>query len=223
MVTRREIWASILFLVLLMGSLLAVVGTARALLGIPVSSPYIVFFLSLFEVSLLLPPWLVIVIRRRGRWTDLGFRPFHPLFLGLAGGFLSLSFLINLLWSLLLTPLGLEVQPEILPLFGEGLRGLVLALITAGLIAPLAEETFFRGFLFAVLRGYQGPLRAMITTALLFTLFHLTPTAFVPLFFLGCFLALLYHLSGSLWPGILLHATMNSLAIVISYLAPRPL
>jgi len=219
LVTRREIVGSVLFVALLMGGLLLLVGLCSTFLQLPpLSIPLLV---SAFEAALLLPPWLIIIRGRRGGWSHLGFRGFHPAYLLLAGGLLFVSFVINLLWSLLLAPFGLETQPQVLPIFGGGLEGLILALVAGSLIAPLAEETFFRGFLFANLREHQGPLRAMVTTALLFTLFHLTPTAFVPLFFLGCFLTLLYHLSESLLPSILLHATMNTLAFTLSYLVER--
>lgn len=219
MVTRREILGSVLFIALLMGGLLLLVGVATPFLQLPPLS--ITLIVSAFEAALILPPWLIIIRGHRGSWGHLGFRGFHPAYLLLAGGLLFASFVINLLWSLLLAPFGLETQPEVLPIFGSGLQGLVLALVAGSLIAPLAEETFFRGFLFANLREHHGPLRAMVITALLFALFHLTPTAFVPLFFLGCFLALLYHLSESLLPSILLHATMNTLAFALSYLVER--
>lgn len=219
MASRREILGSVLFITFLMGGLLLLVGLAATFMQLPPLS--IALLVSAFEAALLLPPWLIIIRGHRGSWAHLGFRRFHPGYLLLAGGLLFVSFLINLLWSFLLAPFGLETQPEVLPIFGGGVRGLILALVAGSLIAPLAEETFFRGFLFASLREHQGPLKAMVTTALLFTLFHLTPTAFVPLFFLGCFLALLYHLSDSLLPSILLHATMNTLALTLSYLAER--
>lgn len=220
MATRRELLGSVLFIVLLMGGLLLLVAVVTPFLQLPPLS--ITLLLSAFEAVLLLPPWLIIIRSRRGSWSHLGFRGFHPGYLLLAGGLLFVSFFINLLWSLLLAPFGLETQPQVLPIFGGGLRGLILALVAGSLIAPLAEETFFRGFLFANLRGHQGPFKAMVTTAFLFALFHLTPTAFVPLFFLGCFLALLYHLSESLLPSILLHATMNTLALILSYLVESP-
>jgi len=219
MATRREILGSVLFIALLMGGLLLLVGVATPFLQLPPLS--ITLLVTAFEAALLLPPWLIIIKRHRGSWAHLGFRGFHPGYLLLAGGLLFVSFVINLLWSLLVAPLGLETQPEVLPIFGGGLQGFILALVAGSLIAPLAEETFFRGFLFANLREHQGLLRAMVTTALLFALFHFTPTAFVPLFFLGCFLALLYHLSKSLLPSILLHATINTLAFALSYLVER--
>jgi membrane protease YdiL (CAAX protease family) len=219
LVTRREILGSLLFIALLMGGLLLLVGVITPFLQLPSLS--ITLLVTTFEAALLLPPWLIIIRGHRGSWSHLGFRRFHPAYLLLAGGLLLVSFIINLLWSLLLVPFGLETQPEVLPIFGGGSQGLILALVAGGLITPLAEETFFRGFLFANLREYHGPLRAMVTTALLFALFHFTPTAFVPLFFLGCFLALLYHLSESLLPSILLHAAMNTLAFALSYLVER--
>jgi membrane protease YdiL (CAAX protease family) len=47
-----------------------------------------------------------------------------------------------------------------------------------------------------------------------FTALHFTLELFLPIFVLGLFLAWLYEYTGSLYPGILLHAANNALALI---------
>ncbi len=80
--------------------------------------------------------------------------------------------------------------------------------------APLAEELFFRGFLFGALRR-RGLFVAAAVTGLAFGLAHVasSPIGFlVPLAALGVILCLLYERTGSLYPSIALHCLNNSIA-----------
>ncbi|HWE10514.1 MAG TPA: type II CAAX endopeptidase family protein [Solirubrobacteraceae bacterium] len=107
------------------------------------------------------------------------------------------------------------------------------ALVAASLfvcaIAPMAEEFFFRGFLFGTLRNL--PLRigrydvaswvAAVVTGLLFGLAHLgsAPAVYlVPLAFLGFVLCLIRWRTRSLYPCMALHSANNALALGVNQL-----
>jgi membrane protease YdiL (CAAX protease family) len=80
-------------------------------------------------------------------------------------------------------------------------------LASSVLIAPLAEELMFRGYLLNVWMARIGMWRAIIFSTLLFGLLHWQNTLFaIPL---GFVLAVVYLRYDSLWPGILLHALYN--------------
>ncbi len=82
-------------------------------------------------------------------------------------------------------------------------------------MAPLAEEVFFRGLLFPVLRSRFGVAWGVIVTGALFSLVHAlgSPTeALIVLFVLGSGLCLLYLRTGSLLPCIGLHALNNAIS-----------
>jgi uncharacterized protein len=86
-------------------------------------------------------------------------------------------------------------------------------------VAPIAEEFFFRGFFFTALRSWKGLWPAAILTGLVFGAIHLgsAEAAFLlPLGFFGFCLCLLYHRTGSLYPCIALHCLNNSLAFGVS-------
>jgi uncharacterized protein len=83
------------------------------------------------------------------------------------------------------------------------------------LVAPLAEELFFRGLLFGVLRSRFGVAWGVVVTGALFSLVHAVgspPETLIVLFVLGAGLCLLYLRTGSLLPCIGLHALNNAIA-----------
>jgi hypothetical protein len=97
---------------------------------------------------------------------------------------------------------------------GLGSTSDTAAMIGVGLfvtvIAPIAEEFFFRGFIFGLLRSWLagrawGPWVAAIITGLMFGAAHAGSAAvkyLLPLAFLGFLLCLLRWKTGSLYPGI---------------------
>lgn len=176
--------------------------------------------LSLGEAMLLVPVW-VYALRGRGRWADLGLRAFvlaRAIRASFFGFFLILAF--NRLYAVLLSRWGLEVQPDVLPFFGLGLPGLILALLAAAVVAPLAEELFFRGFLYPAVLPALGRTASSLVSAAVFGLAHVLPTTLLPLFVIGLVLNWLYDETGSIWPGVFLHAALNGLALLIRYLVP---
>jgi membrane protease YdiL (CAAX protease family)/uncharacterized RDD family membrane protein YckC len=98
------------------------------------------------------------------------------------------------------------------------LIAIVAVVLIAGL-APIAEEMFFRGFVFSGLRSRMTLWPAALISGLVFGLVHAPTgiTTVIPLAVLGVALAWLYDKTGSLWPPILAHAINNGLAL--AYLA----
>lgn len=96
---------------------------------------------------------------------------------------------------------------------------LVLAL---GVAPGFCEELFFRGFLFSGLRRHLRAGTTLVVTSVLFGLFHLvTPSMLaterlIPTTFLGFALGWVSLRTGSVLPGMLIHATHNSLLVLFS-------
>jgi len=158
---------------------------------------------------------------RRGGWRSLGLRGFKAQRgCGLAMGVLPASFTFNILYAVIvIVILRLPYKPQaILPLFGGGLPGFVAALFTVVVIAPLAEEAFFRGFVFAGLRPRLGVVGAALVSAAVFGAVHLSLGTFLPVAFLGLLLTLLYEATGSLYPSIIAHACNNGFGLLLAYL-----
>ena len=82
-------------------------------------------------------------------------------------------------------------------------------------VAPIAEEFFFRGYFFGALRNWRGVWPAAVLTGLVFGGIHVgsAPVGFlVPLAFFGFLLCLIYDRTRSLYPCMALHCVNNSIA-----------
>jgi membrane protease YdiL (CAAX protease family) len=96
---------------------------------------------------------------------------------------------------------------------------LPLAGVLALLAAPLAEETFFRGFLFPGLRNRWGTFRAALASGFFFALAHFNVGSIVPFTVIGMLLAWAYVVSGSLWMAIVAHFAFNAISFLITVAA----
>jgi membrane protease YdiL (CAAX protease family) len=94
-------------------------------------------------------------------------------------------------------------------------------ILLAIVIAPLAEEFFFRGFLYGVLKRYAGGLPALLLTGVAFAVIHLHLPSLLPLFLLACVLTLAYELSGSLLVPMAMHALFNAITLVGVFFAGK--
>jgi len=94
----------------------------------------------------------------------------------------------------------------------------LLILVAASVVAPVAEELFFRGFVFQSYARRYGPRVAALLSSLLFAALHLNLQALVPIFVMGLFLAWLYWRTHSLLPGIVAHGFNNAVAFTVLYL-----
>lgn len=220
---RDLIWAVFLgvFTVLTLVALMTLgLILYQMVIGISKPSQPLAFLSVLAELGLLLPVWLFGVYKYRLSWRDVGLRRFDlSRSLGLGCIFLLFAFAFNFIWSLFLSLFELRTQPDMLPLFGKGIAGLFLAILAGGVVAPIAEEVFFRGYLFAGLYKLLGRRRAALLSAALFALAHILPTSWPPIFVLGLLFALLYEQTGSIWPSVIVHAAMNTLAFLFAYLS----
>jgi membrane protease YdiL (CAAX protease family) len=84
-----------------------------------------------------------------------------------------------------------------------------LAIIVVCVIAPISEETIFRGFIYGWLHRWGPAVLAIPLSAVIFSAVHQQLVLFLPLFFVGVVLASLYQGSRSIIPGILTHALFN--------------
>lgn len=91
----------------------------------------------------------------------------------------------------------------------------------AVVVAPLAEEFIFRGFLYGVLKRHFGPLAAMGATAVLFAAIHQNIPAIPTLAVLAIGFTLAYELTGSLWTPIVMHVIFNSISVVVIFFFPE--
>ena len=103
-----------------------------------------------------------------------------------------------------------DYQEQIRSLLLEGpLYSQILAALSVAVIAPIAEEVFFRGTLLAEQRRVQTVAGAVFLNGILFSAMHMNPVAFVPLTLVGAYFAHLTLRANSIWPAVLGHAALN--------------
>jgi CAAX protease family protein len=85
--------------------------------------------------------------------------------------------------------------------------------VVVAVVAPIVEELTFRGLGFSLLEPF-GTWIAIVLVGVTFALAHGLVQAFPELAIFGCALGWLRARTSSVYPGMLLHGTFNSLALV---------
>ena len=176
----------------------------------------------LLEGLLLLPVWFFAIARARGTWHAVGFRRVDVL----RGCVLPLLYLwvafgISFLWGLVVLWMQWPRQPLIVPVFRDNPIAIVLGFVAVCIVAPIAEETFFRGFVLGGLRARFGVLWALLISSVCFMLPHLPITIYPAIFGLGLLLGTLFAQTNSLWPSIILHAAFNTIGFAAQFAVSR--
>jgi membrane protease YdiL (CAAX protease family) len=138
-------------------------------------------------------------------------------------------YVVTLLYSLVFSLHGTDKLPSDLGVQRSTWAAIGTALFVCA-AAPMAEEFFFRGFLFGLLRRMRlvvggrdlGPWFAAVVVGLLFGLAHFDsaqPEFLIPLGFLGFVLCIVRWKTGSLYPGMALHALNNCIALGVNELS----
>jgi membrane protease YdiL (CAAX protease family) len=84
-------------------------------------------------------------------------------------------------------------------------------------VAPFAEELLFRGLGYSLLEPF-GRWTAILTVGIAFGLYHGLVEALPELALFGCTLAWLRSRTGSVYPGMLAHATFNTIGLLSVFL-----
>ena len=122
------------------------------------------------------------------------------------------NFLTNILMMLIAVIKGSEVTNPLVNML-EG-SNWIWSLIFAGILSPIIEEMMFRGVMLNKLRRY-GDKVAIITTAILFGLFHANFSQFFYAVALGMIFAYVALKTGTIKYSIILHIVVNIMGGVI--------
>lgn len=93
--------------------------------------------------------------------------------------------------------------------------------ITAVVVAPLVEETVFRGFIYGVLKRYTDGWFAALCSAALFAVVHMHVGSFVPLFVLALGFCAAYERTGCLLVPMFMHAFFNGASTTLLWMFPN--
>lgn len=197
------------------------------------------FFFAVVAQSATLGVWVLLWIKIRYGlgWEALGLRRrTGNLGFGLMAGvvgYVAVVFGVAPIARLIgetISDRAVEPPPHEILQRADGVLEMVIAGLAAVVLAPIAEELFFRGFLYQALRRWRGILPGALLSALIFMVPHLDPrrmfdTVFVTypiIFSLGVLLAFVYERRGSVVAPMLAHAVFNLINVTVSFAAQQP-
>jgi membrane protease YdiL (CAAX protease family) len=182
------------------------------------------------SVLLALPAVVALLLLRTDSWREtLGLGALEPRLLGLSvllgAALWILSIGLMELQSLLLPP-----PPEYLAAFRAIHQALAprnaldaVASVTVIAIAPgIGEELLTRGVLLPSLLRVLRPAGAVAASALLFAAMHLDLYRFLFTLTIGLVLGVVRLRTGSLWPAIVSHVTLNAVTFLVAPLVDDP-
>jgi uncharacterized protein len=159
---------------------------------------------------------LIVVIQGKGL-SSLGMKP-SAILQGIKKGLVwsaIFGFFVAMIFIILLIS---KIDPRALihSSLPKGGRDLLLFFIVAGLIGPVAEETFFRGILYGFLRRW-GTTIAIFLSSSIFALMHFNSSgAFIIQFIGGVLFAASYEVEKNLFAPITIHVLGNLTIFMVS-------
>ncbi|MCO1599913.1 CPBP family intramembrane glutamic endopeptidase [Desulfosporosinus nitroreducens] len=181
----------------------------------------VLMYLNAFmtQVSFALLIW-TLKKARHWTWADFGWQGVPVrMIISRVLGLYALTWVVNICYAIALfnygfTPPETDVYSKLL---GQvSWYTLILNLLLAGVLAPIVEETLFRGVIFGSLQAYFGKWTAAVISAAIFSALHFQAYGFLPRFVLGMILVYLYDKYKSLYPSMGLHALNNIVATLIA-------
>ena len=97
----------------------------------------------------------------------------------------------------------------------ESVADWVIIIAAGVIIAAIVEEMLFRGMLQTTMERVTDLNKAIMMTALVFTFIHFNPWWAIEIMMLGVLLGVMAWRSGSIVPGIIVHAVNNAISIAM--------
>lgn len=94
----------------------------------------------------------------------------------------------------------------------------IIAFITLVVVAPVAEEIIFRGWLYGKIREKVGVITSILIVSVLFGVVHMQWNVGVNVFCLSVVLCGLREITGTIYAGILTHMLKNGVAFYLLYI-----
>lgn len=170
-------------------------------------------------LSVILPFMLVYNIYGFDK-TALGFSTNKNLFLLLKSFLLGIAyyFLATIILLLIkqIYPYDIQTQATLLPIMNaESMPVLLTLLFITGILAPAAEEIFFRSFLYSAMRHRFSVAPAAIISGLLFGAVHFDLFRLLPISVLGILLCLFYEKYRNIYMNIAVHIGFNCTSLFL--------
>jgi uncharacterized protein len=115
---------------------------------------------------------------------------------------------------------GLQFRTEIITGGGYTPLTAIVTLMGAGILAPIAEELYFRGLLHTWFQSHAPFWPRVLASSFLFALGHIDSIGVVvSAFVMGIVIAIAFERTRSIWLPIVIHAVTNSFAVIVIFAA----
>ncbi len=168
------------------------------------------------QLILLLVPLLVVLYTKKDIKMTYAFRKTG------ASNFFSALLLIggvyflNLVISSLLCKLFPASTETVTTTFNEIMDGNPIAVLFVIALAPaVCEEMLFRGVILHSMQQKYKAISAMVATAVIFGLYHMSVVKFIPTGLMGFCLCYVVYKTGSIFPAMLMHFVNNAVSVVL--------
>jgi len=178
---------------------------------------------TLADIAALAAVFYFALKKRRHSPSSLGLTPERPLsnigygalaYIGLVPVLAGAMFFTAALFEKFNIPI--EPQHILVMLMKENhIPTLIYMCLFTGVLGPVIEEIFFRGFVYGALRKKAGIFGGIMISAVFFACVHTNPASFLPILCLGILLAYLYEKTGSLIPSLTVHILHNSASLAL--------
>ena len=159
--------------------------------------------------------WVLVGLRRGGTLQDLGWRRFEWWWIPAAVVVALVTWVMSGWLQVAAQHLFPSAQnTQCTSVRNDYSKYLVLAILVVSVMAPLAEETIFRGFVYGWLAKVMPVGFAIVISGAIFAALHGVLLLVIPLWAVGIVLALVYRGSNSLWPGAVVHSLFNLPGII---------
>lgn len=182
----------------------------------------VILILLLVEpVAIFAGIYLVLILRDRITWPELGVRPaaltwVAPAILA-ALGCLAFAGAVSQIFERFYQTSMLDEYLKVLAPDGLTLGHEIVLLLIVGGLVPFAEELLFRGVIYRWMRQRWGVAGSAVGSALLFALAHSNVRMALQIFVTGIVLAVLYERSRSIFVSTLTHMTVNTISLILIF------
>lgn len=152
-------------------------------------------------------------------WRAVGFNTFHTSYWKSILFWTSLLIVVSVGIVILMELLGGTTENTKTESLQNNMRiwTILIAFVSAAIISPIYEEIFYRGFLYRWFRVKWGVSAGILLSSFVFMLVHIPTYNTLPINFLsGVIFSWTYEKTGSLYPGMIIHAVFNGIAVVLT-------
>jgi hypothetical protein len=165
----------------------------------------------------------VIALRPHGlTWQSVGVRGFPSSYWSRILIWLLVLIALSIAAVMITILFGISVDNSKTEALKQQVNGftVLIGIVSAGIISPVYEEIFYRGFVYRWLRTRTGAGWSIVISSLIFTAAHYPTFNAMPVNFIsGVIFAWTYERTGSVIPAMIIHGVFNTIAVILTAFA----